>query len=334
MLTAIAPGLVPEHRRCMTTSPVPIAAPPPPPRRRLPRLPRRFPVPCTVGARGQGVLALFALVAPVALGVNLAQRDLLTRIQDAPGSVRLSDLQLSDNTCSALNVVWWVFIGLSVVTWMIWWVCAYRAAADRRALRYGKGWAFGGWFVPFANLVVPKRVADDLWTASREPDWPARCRGPQLVGHPRVVGRVAALRRTRVPRGPQRPLHDRPAADDERDLPRARSGGARGRRARDPVHRARHCRVRGAGGNRRTRPCRVTAARGGSRDRGPRRRGRRDGREPRGVRRPVARNGRHGRPSLHARRAALLHHGAARLGARRRRRPAGGCDLRGGAAEW
>jgi hypothetical protein len=55
---------------------------------------------------------------------------------------------------------------------MVWWVCAYRAAADRRALRYGKAWAFGGWFVPFANLVVPKRVADDLWTASRAPEWP------------------------------------------------------------------------------------------------------------------------------------------------------------------
>jgi hypothetical protein len=120
----------------------------------------------------QGVLALFVLVAPVAIGVNLAQRDLLTRIQDAPGSVRISDLMLSDDRVDSLNVVWLVFIGLSVVTWMVWWVCAYRAAADRRALRYGTGWAFGGWFVPFANLVVPKRVADDLWTASRAPDWP------------------------------------------------------------------------------------------------------------------------------------------------------------------
>ena len=173
MLTAIAPGLVPEHRRCMTTSPVPIAAPPPPPPPPPPTsstpLPRALRASAGVA---QGVLALFALVAPVAIGVNLAQRDLLTRIQDAPGSVRLSDLQLSDDRVSALNVVWWVFIGLSVVTWMVWWVSAYRAAADRRALRYGKGWAFGGWFVPFANLVVPKRVADDLWTASREPDWP------------------------------------------------------------------------------------------------------------------------------------------------------------------
>jgi len=126
-----------------------------------------------VSARvAQGVLALYALMTPVALGVNLAQRDLLTRLDDAPGSVRLSDLTLSDDRVSTLNVVWWVLLGLSVVAWMVWWVRAYRAASDRRALRYAKGWAIGGWFVPFANLVVPKRVADDLWTASRAPEWP------------------------------------------------------------------------------------------------------------------------------------------------------------------
>src|SRR6476620_9930065 len=153
----------------MTTSPVPTSTPPPPP---PPVSTTPLPRGLRVSARvAQGVLALYALMTPVALGVNLAQRDLLTRLDDAPGSVRLSDLTLSDERVSTLNVVWWVLLGVSVVAWMVWWVCAYRAAADRRALRYGKAWAFGGWFVPFANFVVPKRVADDLWTASREPDW-------------------------------------------------------------------------------------------------------------------------------------------------------------------
>jgi hypothetical protein len=120
----------------------------------------------------QGALGLWAVFAPVALGVNLAQRSLLRRIADAPGSVRLSDLVLSDDRVDTLNHVAWGLFALSAAAWMFWWICAYRAAADRRALRYGKVWAFGGWFVPFAGLVVPKRVADDLWTASREPDWP------------------------------------------------------------------------------------------------------------------------------------------------------------------
>jgi hypothetical protein len=57
--------------------------------------------------------------------------------------------------------------------WLVWWAKAHRAASDaRRDLRYGRGWAIGGWFVPFANLVVPKRVADDLYTAACESERP------------------------------------------------------------------------------------------------------------------------------------------------------------------
>lgn len=35
--------------------------------------------------------------------------------------------------------------------------------------RHRTGWAAGGWFVPFLNLVRPKHIADDIWAAS-EPD--------------------------------------------------------------------------------------------------------------------------------------------------------------------
>jgi hypothetical protein len=35
------------------------------------------------------------------------------------------------------------------------------------APRFGTGWAVGGWFVPFLNLVRPKQIADELWRASR-----------------------------------------------------------------------------------------------------------------------------------------------------------------------
>lgn len=43
----------------------------------------------------------------------------------------------------------------------------------------GRGWAIGGWFIPVGNLVIPFRIAREIWTAStqRAPDgsWrPAR----------------------------------------------------------------------------------------------------------------------------------------------------------------
>jgi hypothetical protein len=37
-------------------------------------------------------------------------------------------------------------------------------------LKYTPGWAVGGWFVPFLNLVRPKQVMNELWLASG-PDW-------------------------------------------------------------------------------------------------------------------------------------------------------------------
>lgn len=36
-----------------------------------------------------------------------------------------------------------------------------------RDVRYRPGWAFGAWFVPLANLVLPMRVVEDLWHGSR-----------------------------------------------------------------------------------------------------------------------------------------------------------------------
>lgn len=138
------------------------------------------PIPVTPLPRGlrvsarvaQGVLALWVLFVPIAIGVNLAQRDLLLRVHGDSASLRLSDLLASDHQVSVVNGVYFGLLAVSAIAWMVWWVLACRAASDRRPQRYGRGWAFGGWFVPFAALVVPKRVADDLWTAGREPRWP------------------------------------------------------------------------------------------------------------------------------------------------------------------
>src|SRR5690349_6397016 len=121
----------------------------------------------------QVVLSLWLLLFAVGAGISLVQRDLLTHLRDDPASVSLGDLTTSDHQVDVLN---WTAVGLLVLTavvWLVWWTTAYRAAQQTRGnLRYGRGWAIGGWFVPFANLAVPKRVADDLWTASLEPEWP------------------------------------------------------------------------------------------------------------------------------------------------------------------
>jgi len=63
-------------------------------------------------------------------------------------------------------------VGLVVGPLLLVWF--YRAYANLTALgatdlRYSPAWAVGAWFIPFANLVLPKRIAAELWRASERP---------------------------------------------------------------------------------------------------------------------------------------------------------------------
>jgi len=57
----------------------------------------------------------------------------------------------------------------SLITWIagilfiVWLYKAYRSAESRGAAgrRWGPGWAVGGWFIPLANLVIPKMVVNE-----------------------------------------------------------------------------------------------------------------------------------------------------------------------------
>jgi len=65
--------------------------------------------------------------------------------------------------CAAFFVAW---------TWR-----AYRnvTALGAQRLRFGTGWAIGGWFVPILGLWRPKQIVDDIWRTS-EPTAPAALR--------------------------------------------------------------------------------------------------------------------------------------------------------------
>lgn len=47
---------------------------------------------------------------------------------------------------------------------IVWWYQAYLAIQrlEPSGLRWSPGWAIGGWFIPFANLIIPKRVLDEV----------------------------------------------------------------------------------------------------------------------------------------------------------------------------
>lgn len=56
----------------------------------------------------------------------------------------------------------------SAVTFLAWFRRAYgNAAALGHHNRHALGWAIGGWFVPFLNLVRPAQIAADIWAHAR-----------------------------------------------------------------------------------------------------------------------------------------------------------------------
>ena len=85
-----------------------------------------------------------------------------------------------------------------LIIWM-WRVAKNAELSGRDHPRFSPGWTIGGWFIPFANLVIPLLVMQDLWRASDptvprgDRDW-RRAKGSALVGVWWAAHVVAALR--------------------------------------------------------------------------------------------------------------------------------------------
>jgi hypothetical protein len=83
-----------------------------------------------------------------------------------------------------------IFLSIVILVLMIIWM--YRAAKNHEALgrphpRFKPGWAIAGWLIPFANLVIPVLMLQDLWRGSDvstprlDSSWRAN-KGSGLVG--------------------------------------------------------------------------------------------------------------------------------------------------------
>jgi hypothetical protein len=93
---------------------------------------------------------------------------LLTELIDAPTAVGVADALASDRRVMVTSIAAIVVAVVATIVLIAWTRRMYRnlVPLGARSLRYGDGWAVGGWFVPFLNLVRPKQVMDDVWRAS------------------------------------------------------------------------------------------------------------------------------------------------------------------------
>lgn len=79
----------------------------------------------------------------------------------------------SEDLLNLAYLVQTVVLLITPVIFLLWFFRAYHnlPGLGARGRRFGAIWAIFSWFVPILNLVLPKKIANDLWRAG-DPDLP------------------------------------------------------------------------------------------------------------------------------------------------------------------
>jgi Domain of unknown function (DUF4328)/Septum formation len=106
------------------------------------------------------------LVASVGvIGTVIILNAIHLSILDADSFAGADAVVASDKRLAAANAAVMATFVVSAVLWLVWFHRAYRnlPSFEPISLRFGTGWAIGGWFVPIMNLFRPKQIANDIW---------------------------------------------------------------------------------------------------------------------------------------------------------------------------
>lgn len=174
--------------------------PPPPGPGRYPPVPGGFPPgygalarPAHRLSRGldTAVRVFLYLVAAAAALSAVAQVNEITRFSDweRTGSLAsLLDLEDAESLTAGFTTVT-SLVGLTLwILLIIWLNQAYRAAtepAGATGRSWSSGWAVGGWFIPFANAIIPRLVLNEIERVSHPDNGPAPI-GDRWVGKPLI----------------------------------------------------------------------------------------------------------------------------------------------------
>ncbi|MEV6163751.1 DUF4328 domain-containing protein [Streptomyces sp. NPDC052052] len=79
-----------------------------------------------------------------------------------------AEATLADNLYGSAGASQSVMVLATAIVFIIWFrrMRLNAEVFDPNAQRMAPGWAVGAWFIPFANLVLPRRIAGGIWTAS------------------------------------------------------------------------------------------------------------------------------------------------------------------------
>lgn len=119
----------------------------------------------------QVLLVGWLVLGIVTLGSLAVERGLIVDLRADPLGVSLADLEASDDRLAALGGLRILLLVTTGMVFLLWMNRAYKnlQAFGATTLRRSSGWSVGGWFIPFANLVLPYQSMKDIWLGS-DPD--------------------------------------------------------------------------------------------------------------------------------------------------------------------
>jgi Domain of unknown function (DUF4328)/Protein of unknown function (DUF2510) len=122
-----------------------------------------------------GGLGLWVVIALIATSISAVAQLIADQIHigvlNDVIDGHLPSISHYNSTVHAVHVTHAITLILECITailFVTWFYRAYRnlVRVGISDLRFGPGWAVGGWFIPIFNLVRQKQIANDIWKAS------------------------------------------------------------------------------------------------------------------------------------------------------------------------
>jgi hypothetical protein len=115
-----------------------------------------------IGGLATAVAVLLGIASLISVGVAIALLNRASLVNDinldlGPTRGDLTEIEDADRMAASMNAILAIAILSTGIVFIIW---QYKYAKNADALTshplgLGPGWAIGGWFIPFANLVLP-----------------------------------------------------------------------------------------------------------------------------------------------------------------------------------
>jgi hypothetical protein len=109
------------------------------------------------------LLSLDLVLTVVAFRDEVDRHSLYQRVKSKPWTVTLAEARAVEHRVDTVNAISLVLFVATAVGFAVWlWAAYSRLGELGYDRRHGSGWAIGAWFLPVANLFMPRRIVNDL----------------------------------------------------------------------------------------------------------------------------------------------------------------------------